>query len=152
MMLSIHSVARWLVLAFAGLAMVRAYSGWMGRRGWGQADRRAGLLFTVGVDIQLLIGLIVALLSPLVKAAFSDLGAAMAAGELRFFVAEHMPLMIVAVVLAHVSGAVSRMGAEDVAKHRRAAIGYTLTLLFILVAMPWWRPLLRLFNWSALGL
>lgn len=146
LILTLHNLFRWVVVITAAWALWRAYRGWLARRIWAVPDRRAGLFLTMALDIQFLLGLILAFVSPLSRAAFADLGAAMSAGELRFFVAEHIPLMVVAVVLAHLGSMASRKASDDPARHRRAALWYSLTTLALLIAIPWWRPLLRLFS------
>lgn len=52
--------------------------------------------FSIGVDNQLLIGPLLAFFSPLLRAAFTDLGAALRSAMLRFFVAEPIPAMVLA--------------------------------------------------------
>jgi hypothetical protein len=144
-LLGLHNILRWLVLILAVLALVRAYRGWLGRREWTPADRRAGSFFGIGMDIQLLLGLLLYFVfSPLTQVALADLGAAMSNRELSFFAIEHGVTMLVAVILIHVGSALARRAASDTAKHRTAAIWYTIATLAILFAIPWWRPLLRL--------
>ena len=141
--LVLHNLWRWLVALVAIYAMMRAWFGWLGKRPWTQADQRAGMLFGVGLDIQFLLGLILAIISPLMQAAYQDLGALAMQAPFRFFLMEHMPIMFVALILAHVGSALSRKGADDAAKHRRAALWFTLTVLLIAAAIPWSRPLFR---------
>jgi hypothetical protein len=141
--LAIHNLLRWVVLLLAILALARAYMGWFGKREWTGLDRRVGLFFSISLDVQLLLGLILYFaLSPLTQIAFRDFGAAMANPELRFFVLEHFFYMILAVVFVHVGAVLSRRAIEAVAKHRRAAIWFSLTVLALIIGMPWWRPLL----------
>lgn len=144
-LLTLHNLWRWLVVLAAVWALVRAWSGWLGKRPWGQADRQAGMLFGISLDIQFLGGLILAFLSPLLQAAYQDLGSMAMQAPFRFFLIEHMPVMLAAVLLAHLGALLSRKGADDAAKHRRAAIWFTLTALLIVVAIPWSRPLFRWF-------
>lgn len=142
--LVLHNLLRWAVLALAVVALWRAYRGWLGKHEWGQADRRAGLLFTIALDVQFLLGLALLFLSPLVRAALADLGAAMAGSEeIRFLVMEHVPVMLGALVVAHGAAVMARRANPGPAAHRLAALGYTLALVMILLAIPWWRPLLR---------
>jgi len=49
--------------------------------------------------------------------------------------------MLAAVILAHVGSALSRRATDDAARHKRAAIFYTLSLAAVLLAVPWSRPL-----------
>ncbi|HEU4566342.1 MAG TPA: hypothetical protein VFS05_16885 [Gemmatimonadaceae bacterium] len=139
-----HSLFRWAVLLTGVIAVARALAGWLRDRPFAPADDSAGRFYVIAMDIQLVVGLVLyAVLSPITRQAFADMGAAMRDAHTRSIVAEHAVLMVVAVVLAHVGRATSRRAATDLAKHRRAAIWYGLSLLAVLAGIPWWRPLLR---------
>jgi uncharacterized membrane protein YozB (DUF420 family) len=140
--LALHNVVRWIVLIFGVLAIVSAYRGWFGSRAWTELDRRFGVFFGSAMDTQLLLGLILYIfLSPLTTAMLSNFALAQSNPQTRFFGIEHILLMLVAVVLVHVGSVMSRKPADDVAKHRTAAIYYSLAVVVILIAIPWWRPL-----------
>ncbi|MCS6910089.1 MAG: hypothetical protein NZM11_05900 [Anaerolineales bacterium] len=135
--LMIHSVLRWLVLVAAVAAAGKALAGWLGKQPLTKLDDRLGLIFTITMDAQLLVGLILyVFLSPLTQSAFQNMDAAMSDITLRFFVVEHLGLMVVAVVLTHIGRALTRR-APEAGKHRRAALWYGLALLVILFAIPW---------------
>jgi hypothetical protein len=144
--LTIHSWLRWLVLASGLIATGRALAG--GSREWTGADDRAGLLFTVMLDLQVLFGILLyAWLSPITRQAFGDIGAAMKEASLRFWVVEHIFGMVIALALAHV-GRVRIRKASLARRHRLAATFFGLALLAILLSIPWpaapyGRPLLR---------
>ena len=141
--LTLHNVMRWVVLAAALWAILRAIGGWTGRQPWTAASALPGRVYTITMDVQLLLGvLLYAVFSPVTRQAFSDMGAAMAERDLRFFAVEHALLMVLAVVVAHMGKVLAAKGATDVARHRRAAIWYGVSLLLILGGMPWWRPLI----------
>ena len=71
--LVIQSWLRWLVLLAGIAAFVRAASGAATGRGWTPADDRAGFWFSIALDVQFLLGLILhVFLSPITHAAFSD--------------------------------------------------------------------------------
>ena len=57
-LLAVHNILRWIVLFLLILALVRAYWGWFGKREWTSTDRRVGTYYSVSLDIQLLLGLI----------------------------------------------------------------------------------------------
>ena len=136
--LAAHSWLRWVVLIAAAVAVARAIGGALGRRSWSGADERIGRVFTISLDIQILLGLILYfLLSPITRAAMGDFGAAMGSSGLRFWAVEHAFGVIVAVALAHVGRARTRKLADDVARHRVAAICYGLALLALLISVPW---------------
>ena len=144
-LLSLHSLMRWVVLLAAVAAVGAALWGWLGKRSWTALDDRLGLVMTIGFDVQFLVGLILYGVSPLIRTAFADFGAAMGTSALRFFTVEHTFLMIVALIVAHVGRVLIKR--VDVAghKHRRAVIFYGLALVLLLAAIPWYdRPWFRL--------
>ena len=141
--LAIHNILRWVVLVLAVLAVVNAYWGWFGRREWTERGRKLGSFLTIGIDIQILSGLLLYIfLSDITKAALRDFSAAMGVADARFFAVEHVVYMLLAVVFAHLGSALPRRVDQDFAKFRRAALWFTLALLLILLGMPWGRPLI----------
>jgi hypothetical protein len=147
--LTLHSLFRWVVILTAIAALVQAFRGWLGRRAWTPLDDLLGLFFTVSLDIQLLLGIILYVVSPLIQNAFQDLGEALASPSLAFFAVEHVVAMFIAVVLAHVGRALARRAEDPQVKHQRAAIFFGLAVVVILIAIPWpflpyGRPLFRL--------
>ncbi len=142
LVLALHNVVRWIVLIFGVLAIFSAYRGWFGGRTWTELDRRFGVFFGSAMDTQLLLGLILYIfLSPLTTAMLRNFSLVQSNSQIRFFGIEHILLMVVAVALVHVGSVMSRKPTDDVAKHRTAAIYYSLAVLVVVIAIPWWRPL-----------
>lgn len=143
--LLLHSWVRWLVLLAGVIALLRAVAA---GRGWTPGDDRATLLYTVALDVQFLLGLLLyVFLSPTVSLAFQNMAAAMQTTSLRFFVVEHAIGMLLALAVAHVARIRVRRAAPE-AKGRTAAIFIGASLLLMVLAMPWpglpyGRPLLR---------
>ena len=142
-LLVIHNFFRWAVVFTILWGLLRGYRGWLAKRAWTPMDHRAGMLLTIAYDIQFLLGVILAFVSPLVSTAISNMGAAMQVAELRFITVEHIPMMFVALILGHITSALSRKAPDDARKHRRAALGYTLVAVITILAIPWFRPILR---------
>ncbi len=140
--LTLHNIARWVALGLVVVATVRALIGWLGKREWSETDRKIGTLTTIGVDIQLLLGILLYFISPLTRLALQDFGAAMGVPDLRFFALEHVFYMLIAIVFAHLGSALPKRAQDSNAKFKRAAITFGPALLFILLGMPWFRPLL----------
>ncbi len=138
-----HSYNRWLVLVAAALALFASYRGWLGGRAYGRAEAVASRGFAGLLDLQVLLGLVLYALSPIVRAGLGDLGAAMSVRELRFFAVEHITGMLIALAFLHVGATRVRRASTDGAKFRQSAMWQTLAALSILVSVPWWRPLLR---------
>ncbi len=71
--LAVHNILRWIVLILLVVALVRAFWGWFGKREWTSTDRKVGMFYSVSLDIQLLLGLILYfVLSPLTTTATSE--------------------------------------------------------------------------------
>ena len=133
--LLLHSWLRWIVLLLGLIAVARA-----------RASSRSGIrdsvavLFTIAIDVQFLLGLLLyTLLSPMTRAAMQNMGAAMHAGAIRFWVVEHPFAMILALVFAHLGKS----------RPRRSALFFAIAVLLLLAGMPWpglpyARPLFRL--------
>lgn len=135
---TVHSILRWLVVLAALFAIIRAITGMSFRRGWMEMDNRAGLWFTIFMDLQLLIGLILYFfLSPTTTQALQNFGSATGDPMRLFFTLEHPVLMLIAVVVAHVGRSLSRRAPTATQKHRRAAIWFTLAVLIVVAAIPW---------------
>ncbi|BAJ62296.1 hypothetical protein [Anaerolinea thermophila] len=137
-LLPLHNILRWLLLIAALFAVGRALWGWLARKPWQALDDRAGLIFTTVMDLQVLVGLLLYVaFSPLTQTAFQNFGGAMGNATMRFFAIEHILIMVIALVLAHIGRAQARKASEALSKHRRAAIWFGIALLLVLLAIPW---------------
>jgi hypothetical protein len=148
--LFLHSWIRWAVVILGLIAAWRAIDGARSGRAWLPADERFCRLFIIALDLQVVLGFALYFgLSPLTRAAMSDVGGAMADPLMRFWAVEHWVGMLIGVALAHVGRARARRAATDALKHRRIAVFFVLALIAILASVPWpgrvyARPLLRL--------
>jgi len=134
--LIVHSWLRWAAI-LAGIAAVVSATP---RHG---AGSKAGLWFTILLDVQLLVGLALYLfISPNTTAAMHDFGAAMHTPATRFFLVEHPFGMIIAIALGHVG----KIRGDRGAPHAKTFLA--LSLLVLLASQPWpglpyGRPLVR---------
>lgn len=141
--LAVHNIVRWLVLIFGVIAVVRAFVGWFGSRQWTDLDDKLGLGFTISIDIQFVLGLLLYLvLSPITTSAFQNMSTAMSDSGTRYFLVEHSVMMVAALILAHIGRSRTKKADTDLGKYKNAAIFYTIALLIILASIPWFRPLL----------
>jgi hypothetical protein len=138
--LTAHSWVRWVVLAAAVYAIVRAVGGASRRRVWDAGDDRAGQWFILAVDLQFTMGLLLYLvLSPFTWRVAQQLGmgAAMRDADTRFWLVEHAFGMLIGTALAHVGRARVRKAGDAIRKHRVAATFFILALLAFLLSTPW---------------
>lgn len=147
--LLLHSWIRWLVILAGLVLVVRSVMGLGGQRRWGAVEERASLFFVIGLDVQLLLGLLLyAVLSPFVRLAMSDVAGAMRDGDLRFWLVEHLTGMLIAIVLAHIGRVRIRRAPDDGSKLRLSGLFMGLALIVLLLSIPWpgmpsARPLFR---------
>jgi hypothetical protein len=127
-----HSWIRWAVIILGLWTVVAAAR-------LHPAANRASLLFTISLDVQLLLGIaLYAVLSPITLAAMTDMASAMRIPAMRFWAVEHATLMILALVFAHVGRVVARVKARSGMGGSRAPLfWYATALLALLAAIPW---------------
>jgi hypothetical protein len=144
--LGVHNIVRWLVILIGVVALVRCYRGLFTGAAWTPRERTSLSAYANTLGLQFLLGLLLFVwLSPIPRMAFRDMAATMGNRDLRFFVVEHPVAMILAMVLAHVAVARARKAATDAARFRIAAILVTLSLVLVLVMIPWDRRMIPSF-------
>jgi len=137
--LDLHNLLRWALVIVGVAALVMAWAGAASRAPWNSAQTGVGRAFTILMDVQVLVGvLLYAVFSPITTNAFRDFGAAMKVDQTRFFLVEHMPLMLIALVLFHLGAVRGRKANSPL----QAAIYYTIGLALVAFAIPWGRPML----------
>ena len=142
--LALHGGWRWIVLLLAAGTLAAAFQAWRRQQPRTAWERRLATLFVGALDLQLVLGLVLyASLSPLTRSAFAS-GQIFRDREAAFFALVHGPAMLSAVVLGHAGKVAAADGRTPSLRQGRALLLFALTLLILLAAVPWWRPLLRL--------
>jgi hypothetical protein len=136
-LLALHSFIRWLVLIGLLFAIYRAYRGWLFRKKYNSTDDRARFWVTMVVHTQLVIGLILYLVSPIVGYFLHHFKTAVHERQIRFFGMEHITVMLVAIVVISIGSAKAKRKSDDKEKFRTMAIWFTIGLLLILSSIPW---------------
>lgn len=126
-----HSGFRYIVLILIVIAIVQSLAGWFGKKPYTDANRKMNLFALISAHTQLLIGLVLYFLSPLVS--FSK--EAMHQDRMRYFTAEHLVMMIVAIVLITIGHSKSKKAVSAEAKHKTIAIFYILAVAVIIGAL-----------------
>jgi len=137
LVLSVHSITRWLVVLAAAVLLVRSFSGWLRKRKYAPSDDRAAMTFTMLLDIQALLGLILYFFLAPSTLSLLNGTSSMSNAIVRYFGAEHLAMMVLAMAAAHIGRAQVKKASTSQAKFRRAALWFTLSVLLILVAIPW---------------
>lgn len=132
-LLILHSLLRYALVFAAVFAIYRAFTGWQNKQAYTSLDNKASVFLVMFMHTQLLIGfLLYFVFSP-----FADLPVDMKNAVLRFWKVEHIALMILAVVFFQVGRIVSKKATEDVIKHKKAFIFYTIGFVILMAGIPW---------------
>jgi uncharacterized membrane protein YfcA len=105
--------------------------GWQQKSNYTALDDKFSLWLFIFTHTQLPIGLILYFASPVVI--FS--GASMKDAIARYWLVEHVTMMLIAIVLITVARITAKKMTEEVAKHKRMFIFNVLALIIILVAI-----------------
>jgi hypothetical protein len=149
LVLLLHSWLRWFVLIGLVVGIARFAGGLRAGRAWTPTDQRWLGIVTGLLDTQLLLGLLLYfVLSPITPSSLADFKSIMRVAPLRFFAVEHVTMMLLAVIAAHVLGARAKRASDDRTRFSRATWSFGLTLFLVLAGIPWpglkyARPLFR---------
>jgi hypothetical protein len=150
-LLPYHSFIRWLVLLALLYSVVSALLGLLGNRPYTKLDNIMRSVTSGLSHVQLLIGMMLYMKSPLVKFFFKDTHQGFKYADITFFSVFHIGMMMTSVVLLTIGAAKARRLTEAADKHKTILIWFGIALIVILLAMPWpfnpfaSRPLLRTF-------
>jgi hypothetical protein len=129
----IHSGLRWFVLIFILLAIIKSAINLSGKSSVDQKASIFNLLALIVMHLQLFFGLVLYFISN--KVVFS--ASSMKDSLLRFFLVEHIALMIIAVILITLGYMKFKRAADFPKKNKVLLIYYLIALVVILAAIPW---------------
>ncbi|MFC0518912.1 cytochrome B [Mucilaginibacter angelicae] len=126
-----HSGFRYIVIVLVLLALVRAFMGWLSKRPYGEGNRKLNLFAMISVHTQLLIGIVLFFISPMVQFTKET----MKNNVTRYFTVEHWVIMIIAIALITIGHSKSKKAATPEAKHKAIAIFYLIGIVLIAVGI-----------------
>ena len=127
----LHSGLRFVVVILLLLAIFTALAGWFGKKTYTNGNRKLNLFAMIGAHTQLLVGLVLYFLSPLVQFTSS----AMKDPNTRYWTVEHISMMIFSVILITIGYSRSKKAQVPEAKHRTIAIFYILAVVVVVAAL-----------------
>ncbi|MFD2148491.1 cytochrome B [Mucilaginibacter antarcticus] len=127
----LHSGFRYIVLVLFIYTIIAALLGWFGKRPYTNGNRLTNLFAMISAHTQLLIGIALYFLSPLVQFA----GSTMKDPVLRYYTVEHQVIMLIALVLITIGHSKSKKALSAEAKHKTIALFYGIALLIIIGAL-----------------
>ena len=128
LLLTFHSVVRYFLLIFLILLIVRSLIGCLNKSDFGKQDDKLSLWLFILTHTQLLLGLILFFVSPIVI--FS--GASMKDSIARYWLVEHNTGMLIAIVLISIARISIKKMKDGVSKHKRMFIFNAIALAIIL--------------------
>ncbi len=148
-LLVLHSWLRWAVLGVGLYAIFNNYSGWQAQRRFTDSDKRWNTIFIATLHTQLVLGLILYFVSPMMSVITADMGASMKDKTSRFWAVEHLTGMLLGIIIAQVGSIKSKKQSSDTSKFKTAFVYFLIGLLLILLMIPFgiWnveRPLFRI--------
>lgn len=151
LLLSFHSIIRWLVLAGLLFSIYRGWQGYKNDRPFTKNDNALRHWTATIAHIQLIIGFTLYVKSPQVKYFFTWTKLAIQQPEMAFFAIGHILVMLLSIVIITIGSALAKRKVTDREKFRTMMRYYAIALLLIFLAIPWpfspfaHRPFIRTF-------
>jgi cytochrome c biogenesis factor len=136
-LLALHSLTRWLVLASLLFALFRSYRGWLLNKSYSRFDNAVRHTTATVAHIQLIFGIWLYLISPIVSYFLHNFNKAVHERGIRFFGMEHITMMLIGITVITIGSAKARRKTTDSEKFKTIAIWFTIALLIILSSIPW---------------
>ena len=127
----LHSWFRYVVFVLVLLAIILSLAGWLGKRPYTEGNRKINLFALISAHTQLLIGIVLYFLSPIVQ--FNS--QTMKNDTTRYFTVEHWVMMLIAIVLITIGHSKSKRAVLPESKHKTIAIFYLIAFLVIIGAI-----------------
>lgn len=128
-----HSGWAYLVLLLLTIVVLLSIVGYISKKEFTATNRKLALFALILSHVQLLIGLILWVISPIGKAALSD----MSNSATRLTALEHPLINIIAIILITIGWSKHKKISDGINIHKNFSIFYGLGLLLILIRIPW---------------
>jgi uncharacterized protein YacL len=131
----LHSGLAYLVLAALAIIFGYVLFNYFKGNAFTEKVRKASLVGLIISHLQLLVGLVLYVISPVGLSNFS--GEAMGDAMSRLYMLEHPLTMIIAIILITVGYSKAKNGTDDAGRYKKILIFYGLGLFLILLRIPW---------------
>ena len=136
-LLHAHSGLRYVVIILLLITIIQAFVGWFGQKPFTEGTQKLSLFTLISVHLQLVIGLVLYFISPVVHVALANMGAAMKDSVLRFWAVEHITTMIISIVLITIGYSTAKRATTAKAKFTRIALFYLIGFVLMMSMIPW---------------
>jgi|SRR6056297_1439878 len=131
----LHSYLAYLLLAALVFSIIYVIIQFVGKKSFTDKVRKVTLIGFIATHLQLLIGLVLYVISPVGLSNFS--GEAMSESLSRLYILEHPLTMLIAIVLVSVGYIKAKKPGDDARRFRTVIIYYGLGLILMLSRIPW---------------
>ena len=136
-LLILHSLNRWLVLMSLLFTIYICWQGYRSKKVFSGFDNTARHLTATISHIQLLLGLYLYMISPIIKFNVAEVEGTALVSEHLFFRLVHISLMVISVVFITIGSAKAKRAESDQLKFKTVLLWFSIALLVILIAIPW---------------
>lgn len=126
-----HSYLRYIILILLVIVIITSLLGLVNKKPYTNTDNKLSLYLFISTHLQLLLGLILFFVSPVVQ--FS--GEAMKNPATRYWLVEHNTAMLIAIVFITLARTTSKKMSDSRAKHKRMLIFNLIALLIIVLTI-----------------
>lgn len=124
---TLHSYNRYLLLAALAFVLFRSFGGWLGKKPFDKTDNAASAALLGLTHLQALVGLIMYFAT----SPYTTSGLSMQDPWVRYFKAEHITAMLLAVILIQAGRSISKKAATPERKHKMLAVYTSIAALLI---------------------
>lgn len=135
----LHNFLRWVILILLLVSIIKAYTGWKGKRTFAAGDKKIWLFTMISAHITLLLGLYQVALGRygFFTTTLPEGTSVMKDTFYRFFWVEHPLGMIIAITLITLGHGMAKKPLSDEVKYKKAFIYFLLALVVIFATIPW---------------
>ena len=126
-----HSYPRYIILILLVIVIIASLMGMMNKKPYTSTDNKLSLFLFISTHLQLLVGLILFFVSPVVQ--FS--GDAMKNPATRYWLVEHNTAMLIAIVFITLARTTSKKMADGQSRHKRMFIFNLIALVIIVLTI-----------------
>ena len=128
-----HSGLRWIFLLIIIFAIVNAFRKWKSGEKFEAKDKLLNILTLALTHTMGIIGIVLLFISP--KVQFTE--GFMKNDQIRFYLTQHTFGMVLVLILITIGYSKAKKAAEDKAKFKKTAVWFTISLLIVLISIPW---------------
>jgi hypothetical protein len=137
LLLTIHSLIRWILLALLGYGIYISWRGWITKKTYTRYTDRIRVVTLITTHLQLTIGLALYAVSPIVRYFLGNFSEAVHLRDMRFFGMEHITMMVIAMAFITIGSLKAKKKHSHTDKFRTLAWWYSIALLIIFISIPW---------------